>query len=281
MPRVVGRGRYIGGTYPERGSAGGAMGPTGATGPGGSAGVTGGFGIEVDGGAIVNLTPPGAPGDVLQLNGSSTPVWGPVPTALAINSFTTSTTLLQIGQSLVSPAFSATYNQTPDSATLTDSEGNAPVAFVSPFTSVVSPHTFTKTTIGQSVTWTDTASKTGAGTATRSVSASWGALNYHGAANDPGTITEAFVEGLSSSVLSTSRVISNFSQTMSGAEYLWYCYPTSEGSATLYDNTTGFQIDMIVETTTLSVTNSFGVTVNYTVMRSTFQLNSTIVVRVT
>jgi hypothetical protein len=285
MPHVIGKGRYGRATYPERSSFGGTQGPTGATGPSGSGGVTGGFGIRVDVTdpilPIVNLIPPGSPGDVLQLDGSSTPVWGPVPTALTIESFSTPTTLLEVGQSLVNPTFSASYNQLPDSATLTDNAGNPPIALVSPFTAVTSPHTFTKTTIGQSVTWTDTATKSGAGTAAASVSASWGALNYYGAANDPGVITEAFVESLTTSVLSTSRIISNFTQTVSGEEYLWYCYPTSEGVAILYDNSTGFQIDTTVETTTLVVTNSFGVTVNYTVMRSTFQINSTITVRVT
>src|SRR5262249_23699119 len=147
-------------------------------------------------------------------------------------------------------------------------QGNPPQNFVSPFTNITSANSYSKTVIGQSVTWTDTATKAGAGTANRSVSASWGARIYYGVAA-PGGSNEAFIKALPSSAVSTSRDVANFSVNVTPGNALYYANPTSEGTPILFDNTTGFQIDMTVVSTTIAVTNSFGQTVNYTLQQST------------
>ena len=246
--------------------------------------VSGAFGVVVDNtdpaNPVVELLPAGAIADVLQLDATLQPVWGPLPTGLSILSFTTPQTLVEAGFTLVNPTFAASYNEAPTSASMIDNQGNPALPLVSPFTSAIYPHSYVSTVV-TTVTWILTATRAGFPNAQRGVACSWGFRDYYGAAADPGVITAGFVQGLPLDTLATSRVVPAFTTTIPPGDYLWYCYPASEGLAVLFDVGTGFQTDMTLETSTLPVTNAFGVTVNYTVLRSTFQINATITVRVT
>jgi hypothetical protein len=197
---------------------------------------------------------------------------------LAITSLSTPTTLLEAGVTLATPTFTVAYNELPDSSTLTDNQGNPPQALSTPFTSIVSADSYTKSTYA-TVTATITATKTGAGTAVRSVNMNWGFRNYYGVAA-PGGSTEAFILALSSDPLSTSRTVPNFTEDVTVGNELYYASPTSQGTPLLFDVSTGFQIDMTVVSTTIAVTNAHGVTVNYTLQRSTNSGLGSLTVRV-
>lgn len=113
------------------------------------------------------------------------PIWESVPTAFAITGFAKSgATLVLVGATVATPSFVASYNQAATAVTLSDTDGNSD-AIALPGTAIVSPHSFTKTVYGQSVTFTDTATGP-TGSAAANVVLSWGQDVFFGSAVDPG-----------------------------------------------------------------------------------------------
>jgi hypothetical protein len=234
--------------------------PATATPPGGT--VATGKGI----GPAGPYPPVTTAGHLLQLDSNLQPLWGPLPTAESITSFTTTITLLEAGATLTNPSFAATYNQAPTSAFVVDNQGTGTQNLTSPFASFSYTASYTKSILS-SVTWTLSASRPVSGTATRNVSASWGFRVYRGAAAS--VVTAADIQALAHNVLTTTRVIANYAAESTGSNYDWYAAPTSYGTPTFTDASTNLAVpfDAIG---TVSVTNANGVAVNYSLYRSHF-----------
>lgn len=201
-------------------------------------------------------------------DGADEPTWRELTLADLAPSFSVSLSggqSLEVGASVVSPAFVASYVGGPaTSATLTDSDGSTPVVLSSPYTNVTSPNTFAKTTNNASTTFTITSNK-GAVQDTAQASFTWQPRAYWGASSVD-VNTEAEVEALASSGLQSSRA-RTFSVTPGSGEYIWYAYPASYGAPTF--TVGGFEGGFTEVSTTLSITNAHGVTQNYRLYRST------------
>jgi hypothetical protein len=217
-------------------------------------------------------------GQALFDDGAGSVVWRAITAedivpAFAIASFSGGGTL-EIGASVTNPSFTASYTSgPPTSAALTDTEAHSAVNLVAPFTSAVSPYTFTKTANNASVTFTLTAIK--GTTLTSTVSYAWRPLVYYGVGVD-GLNNEAGIEGLSTSTLASSRSRS-FTLAPGSGEHIYYAYPASYGAATF--TVGGFEGGFDLVSATISVTNTNGVTQDYRLYKSTnANLGSTSVV---
>jgi hypothetical protein len=191
-------------------------------------------------------------------------IWGPVPTAFAITSFAHSPALVQVGATLTTPAFTASYNQAATSASLTDTDGDND-ALALPATSFVSPHSFTKVVFGQFVTWTLHAASS-LGSATASVTTTWGANVYEDAAVDPGIYNAAFITSLTAT-LKTSAA-GNYSINSGAGTSTFFCALTSLGLTIGNFFVGGFPFACSKVASAIPVTNTNGVTENFDVFRS-------------
>jgi hypothetical protein len=149
-------------------------------------------------------------------------------TAFAITGFgRTGPSVVLIGSSVVSPGFTASYNQAATAANLTDTEGNNdPIAL--PATNFASGHTFTKNAYGASVGFTLHASgPPGTGSATAGASIAWGSNVYTGAAVDPGAYTAGFIQGLAASL--KLGAAGNYAQNAAAGQSVFFCARTGFG----------------------------------------------------
>jgi hypothetical protein len=193
-------------------------------------------------------------------------VWGPVPTAFAINSFSHSPTLVQVGQTVTNPAFTASYNQTPTAATLTDTEGHSDNVIGTP-TAFNSPHVFTKTVFNQSVTFTLTASNA-LGSANAGVTITWGENVYFGA-QVAGTINQAFITALTAALKTSASGSYAISAGAPGANKTsYFCALTSIGLTTASFTVGGFPFACSKVGSSIPVTNAQGITENFDVFGS-------------
>lgn len=180
---------------------------------------------------------------------------------------------VEIGSSVVSPQFNATYNRTPTLATLTDSDANPPqVVTVTP-NPITRPFGYSKVVNNDSVTFTLTADE-GGPPAVATTSIAWRPLAFWGTGL-PGGATEAFIEALANNALASGRG-RTFTVTAGAPDKIYYAYPLSYGAGTFSVN--GF-VGGFLPPTTVSVTNAFGVTQNYLLYESALTgLGSTTVV---
>lgn len=191
-------------------------------------------------------------------------VWAAVPTAFTVTSFSHSPTLVQVGASVLNPAFTASYNQTPTVAVLTDTEGHTDNVIGTP-TSFSSPHTFTKLGFNQSVTFTLTASDSlGAGTA--AITVAWGQDVYYGAQAIPGSYNQAFITSLTGRL--TVSPNGNYSISASGGQTSYFCALTALGLTISNFFVGGFPFACSKVASAVSVTNTDGVTATYDVFGS-------------
>lgn len=86
----------------------------------------------------------------------------------------------------------------------------------------------------------------------------------YGAATTPGTINDAFLNGLGTRTLSTGKVRS-FSVTAGSNQYIWYALPTSYGTCAF---TVGGFTGGFTQVAQFNHTNESGATVEYRVYRS-------------
>lgn len=205
-------------------------------------------------------------GQVLFDDGAGGVVWRAISASDIVPAFAASLSgggTLEVGQSVVNPAFTASYTSgPPTSATLTDSEGSPTVTLTTPFTSVTSPHTFVKSSNNASATFTLHATK-GASTQTPSASYSWLPRVFWGVGS--GVDTEAEIEALANSALASSRARS-FTVAPGVGEYIYYAFPDSYGAATF---TVGGFAGGFTDMGTVSITNAYAVTQTYRLYRST------------
>lgn len=198
-------------------------------------------------------------GQVVQASGGIA-VWGAVPTAFEITSFALGvSSLVQVGSTVTNPTFTASYNQVPTSVVLTDTEGNTDVVTSTP-NAFTSPHAFTKSTFGASVTFTDTAS-TSLGSDAATASLTWGQKVFYGAAV-AGTYNEAFIEALSGSALKTSPN-GNYAINATVGKNAYFGALTALGLTVSDFFVGGFPFACSKVASAVSVTNTDGVTATY------------------
>ena len=181
-----------------------------------------------------------------------------------ITGFSPGVAVLEVGASVISPNFGATYNRTPDTATLTDDEGTpakdvsgTPLAFTS-------DATFLKTANNDSVLFTLSATEDGDPDA-RNTSIAWQPRTFIGVDVD-GLSTEADIESLSTQQLDSNRQ-TTFNITAGAGQHIYYAFPSSYGTPTFFVG--GFEGGFVLQAGAVSVTNAFGVTQTYDLWKST------------
>ncbi len=179
----------------------------------------------------------------------------------------------EVGQSVATPAFTASYNRTPVAASLSDTDGNPAEDVSATPAAFSSSNTYAKTGIGDAVTWTlNAADAFGSDQAQHSVS--WLPLVYTGIAPFQANYSEAEVEALAQQVLQASAAKTTSLSPVNQA--IVHAYPASYGPLTNLN----FQIgdlgpgDMAEVQTSLLVTNVQGETLTYRVARSDFALTA-------
>lgn len=189
----------------------------------------------------------------------------PIP-GIVISGFGPTTSLVETSQTVVAPAFTASYTGgTVQTAVLTNNaNGEAKDVHLTP-TSFASSNNYQKTTPNQSVVFTLNAQGTlGPAADARTSSIVWGQKNFWGVSSAPAN-TEAFIEGLASNQLNTGRG-SGFTVNASGANKIYFACPTRYGTPTF--TVGGFAGGFIQRATGISVTNAQGFTETYDLYES-------------
>jgi len=181
-----------------------------------------------------------------------------------IASLTVNPSVAEVGQSVATPSFVASYNRAPDTAELTDNDGNPPKNVIATPTAFASDHTFVKNGNNQSVTF-GLAATEGAEGDSRNVSIAWRPRTFWGVGPD-GYSTEADIESLANSALDNNRQ-RTFTVTAGAGEHIYYAYPAAYGAATFFVE--GFEGGFDLVSDSISVTNPFGVAQNYRLYKST------------
>jgi len=181
----------------------------------------------------------------------------------AINTFSATTAVIEVGASAVTPAFTASYVRTPDTATLTDDEGSAAKDVSGTPTSFTSNETFTKTTNNDSVQFTLSATE-GSQNDSANTNISWQPRTFYGVDVD-GLSSEADIESLANQQLDNNRNIT-FTVTAGASQHIYYAFPSSYGTPTFTIG--GFEGGFVLQAGAVSVTNGFGVTQNYDLWKS-------------
>lgn len=171
---------------------------------------------------------------------------------------------VEVGATVTTPAFTASYVSGPaTNVILTDTEATPPKNVTSTPTSFTSDGTFQKTVISASVTFTTTAFK-GSIQKTSQVSYTWLPRVYYGVAT-PAAYTEAFIEALPTFALAAGRA-RTFSVNAGVGQKIYYAYPATFGDGTFFVG--GFEGGFTKVASNVSVTNGFGVVLNYDVWES-------------
>ncbi len=213
---------------------------------------------------------PGDPDQFLQTNDAGdntqwvTLTQDMIAAAYAVSLSLTGSALVEVSQSVVTPAFTASYVRTPVAAVLTDTIPTTPKNVIGTPTSFSSNGTFQKTSYGQSVTFTLTANEAGGSSKTSSASITWVQKVYYGAAV-PATLNEAFIEALATGTLATGRARS-FTVTAGATEKIYYAFRSAYGTPTF--TVGGFAGGFSLAASGVSVTNAHGFTENYDVWAS-------------
>lgn len=184
-----------------------------------------------------------------------------VPT-FAIGTFAPVASVVEVGATVATPAFTASYNRTPDTATLKDGVNpdkdvtSTPAAFSS-------DETFVKTANNASQAFTLDAVEDG-DPDSLGASILWQPRTFWGVDVD-GLSTEADIEGLANSALDNNRN-RTFTVTAGAGEHIYYAIPSSYGTPTFTIG--GFEGGFVLEAAAVSVTNAEGVTQNYDLWKS-------------
>jgi len=218
-----------------------------------------------------------APNSVLQgmyPDGSGDPFFAPLSFDQLLPAFTFSFgggVNIELGTTLATPIFTASYSSPPALVTLTDSVGT-PVKDVS-----ATPNSFSSDIIVAyssitSVTFTLHANVVGGPIKTQTSAFTWLPLIFFGVMTQNATVNEALIEGLSGYYLSSTRANNGFTVNPGAGQVFVYAYPASFGDATF--SVGGFEggVSKVPDTGgglgIRSVTNSHGVTQNYLVYAS-------------
>ena len=181
-------------------------------------------------------------------------------------------TVLEVGATLTTPPFTATYTTTPTSVILTTSDGDPAKDVSSTPTAFNANFTTTKNTVNATKTCTITASN-GIVTKTANTVFEWEQKNYFGVGTN-GQNTAAFIlslTGILSPVLATT-----FTVNPGSSQYIYFA---CRAAYTVTSFTVGgFVGGFNLVSNTISVTNAHGFTENYALYQSTnSNLGTTIV----
>lgn len=210
-------------------------------------------------GLVVSGTP--TPGYFVRADASGNAFWG-TDAAYNITSFLAVSPLVQIGATVVNPAFTAVHSLTPTSLVLTNNDNAESKSVVGTPTSFTSSQNYTKNTPA-SVTFTLTGSDgISSSIATRAIT--WCNRIYYGT-KVPAAFNEAFIEGLPSNSLQTTGN-RTFTTASAANEHKYFAFPTRLGTAVVVIG--GFTYGWTVISTTISVTNSDGFAENYTLIEN-------------
>lgn len=166
--------------------------------------------------------------------------------------------LVEDGATVTNPAFTASYTSTPTTVTIHDTQNATPATVTLPATSFTRTGVYVFSGLGTTKTFTLTANNA---TTSDTDTATYTTAQrvYYGAAV-PGTLNEAFMEALSSSVLKTSRS-GSYGFTVAAGERCWLVLPTAMGTPTIViDNFT----TVFTSLGTANNTNASGVVIGYT-----------------
>lgn len=180
-----------------------------------------------------------------------------------ISSFSLSSNLIEVGDTLLNPTFTVTYTSDPVEVLIVDDDGGLEQDFSLSPNSFSYLDSYTKNTYGASVTWTLSVSDN-VQTDTAQVTKTWTQLVFWGVGAAGGN-SEAFIESLANSALATSKN-RTFSVTANSSQKIYYAYRTAYGTATF--TVGGFEGGFSLVSSSISVTNSFGFTENYTLYES-------------
>jgi len=212
--------------------------------------------------------------------------------AFAISSFSPAfTTTLELGDPLSDPNFTASYNDAIAAVTIDDGAGALTInaGFETAFAydggaSGLPARGYTKTGIGDTVTWTLSATKSGGSpTKTAEAAAVWQPRVFYDITTVPGAYDETFIEALASSRLQAARSGSYAFGAGASNKRIYIAWPTVYGSPTSVKDQNGFTFPMSRVATAVAVTNSFGVVVTggYDVWASDNFITSTFTLAVT
>jgi hypothetical protein len=181
--------------------------------------------------------------------------------------------VVELGTEISGVTASASYvSGPPVSGTITNSTGGstggtdtAPGSwtFNSPFASGSMAGSILRSGIGAAPTWTMTLNVTGASAKSSAVTVTWLPRVYHGASVS-GTYNAAFITGLASSNLQTSRVTTYTDNALAG-QYLYFALPSSYGTPIFWSG--GLQYAGSLEASAVAVTNAQGIIQNYDLWR--------------
>lgn len=171
--------------------------------------------------------------------------------------------VVECGQTIVSPAFTASYNRTPTSASIQDNQGNAALNVIGTPTAFVYAHTYQKLVAEQSVVLTLTAADA-TGPDTSQASYIWRQRAYWGT-GVTGLRDSASIRALANNTLATGRARAFSVDAGSGALHIYYAFRAAYGPATFFVG--GFE-GGFNGPFTVSVTNQYGVTEDYYVYES-------------
>jgi hypothetical protein len=209
-------------------------------------------------------------GYILRLNSSnhSTPFFYLSPGGSGGNGnvfsieFNCSTPIAEIGQTVSNLLFNAAYSGTVTSATLTDTLGHS-TNLTSPYTSVVSPYSFTENT-QTSITFTLSILDSESASHEATTEVSWLPRIYWGSYIAT-TDYISLINGLQYSQLASTRN-GSFTANPGLSEYIYYAVPSSFGSAILSVGDIVGGIECIASS--IMITNSYGITIPYDIYKS-------------
>ncbi len=239
-------------------------------------------------GSPINLTSPIQNNQVLFYDSSSGGQW--VAKFITIDSLkptffidlqSTQSNILELGEPLSNPSFTADYTApTSDlfSASLANSENSSVQSVIATPTAFSSNQSFTVSnssqplTFGGEITFTLSSSTNDNPSIIRSKSSvfSWGQKVYWGISTIPVSYNQSFIESLEGTYTGGSEVTLDKNRTINvlagTGEYIYFACRSALGLANFLVN--DFEGGFTLETSTVPVTNSFGITENYTIYRS-------------
>ncbi len=209
------------------------------------------------------FSPSGTPtaGQVVKYNGT-VPVWADA-SAYSVTSMGAVASVLRVGATATTPAFTAAHSSPPTTLLLTNTDNAESKNVQATPTSFTSSQNYTKTANNATVTFVLTGSD-GISGANRSAAITWRPDVYWGTGAAGGN-TEAFIEALAGSALLASRATS-FAVSATGSLKTYFAIPASYGTPTF--TVGGFSGGFTLVSATISVTNVNGTVQNYALYES-------------
>lgn len=187
--------------------------------------------------------------------------------AYAVSLALTGATLVELGATVATPGFTASYTRTPAAAVLTDSEATPAKNVIATPNAFTSNGTFSKSAINAQVTFTLTANETGGPSRMGNAAITWAPRLAFGPVADPGGggYTAAFILALASHPLGTSRAFTT-TMNVAGGQSVFVASPSAYGTPTFQIG--AFPGGFSLVQAAVSVVGTFGVPVPMDLYRS-------------